>query len=44
MAGPEHWVMRGVRGEEWLVTTQHLQVAFQPVDDPAPAAEPSTPR
>ena len=33
VAGPEHWVMRGVRGEEWLVTTQHLQVAFEPVEE-----------
>ena len=33
VAGPDHWVMRGVRGEEWLVTTQHLETAYEPADE-----------
>jgi hypothetical protein len=33
VAGHDHWVMRGVRGEEWLVSSQHLQTAYEPVED-----------
>jgi hypothetical protein len=37
VAGHDHWVMRGVRGEEWLVSSQHLQSAYDPVEELRPS-------
>jgi RyR domain len=31
-ARPGHWVLSGVAGEEWLVSTEHLETSYERVD------------
>jgi hypothetical protein len=33
VARPGQWVLRGVEGEEWLVPAEHLETAYDRVDD-----------
>jgi hypothetical protein len=30
------WVLRGAEGEEWLVSTSHLEETYDPLDSPSP--------
>jgi hypothetical protein len=32
------WVLSGVEGEEWLVSTEHLETAYERVDQPDSSA------
>ncbi|HEX5087446.1 MAG TPA: RyR domain-containing protein [Nocardioides sp.] len=34
-ARPGQWVLRGVEGEEWLVPAEHLETAYDRIDDPS---------
>jgi hypothetical protein len=31
----DQWVLRGVEGEEWLVSSQHLESSYDQVADPS---------